>query len=315
MTTIDETFLVRNARSVALGDHGPGDVAFVTNGMKDNGIVGYVTPLERDRVFDKQSLVLSAFCEATVQLPPFIARGNGGSGLIVLEPREETPVPHLAYIAAYVNQALRWRFNWYRQASADRVLRLRIPSAPPPGFVYPVTSHVPVKSPPVPPIASALPCFRPFVLDELFELRAGTYHELHRLAPGATPVISCGDTDNGVAGYFSVPPTDEARLTIALNGSTLSTKYHPYAFATKDDVAVCKPRLPLRLSSLLVVQIMLNRERWRYSYYRKCYLQKLRRFEVPLPAKGDDLDEDAMEKIIGSTPYWSYLNAQLSGQH
>jgi hypothetical protein len=54
------------------------------------------------------------------------------------------------------------------------------------------------------------------------------------------------------------------KLTIAFNGmNTLTTKYHPYDFATKDDVAVWVPRKPWRLSTIVFVQLMMAREKWR----------------------------------------------------
>ena len=59
---------------------------------------------------------------------------------------------------------------------------------------------------------------------------------------------------------------------------------------------------------------MVNRERWRYSYYRKCYLGKLRRFEVMLPVIKGELDEDLMERMIEATPYWSYLSKRLAAE-
>lgn len=112
---------------------------------------------------------------------------------------------------------------------------------------------------------------RPFALNSLFELIPGSYHSLGDLDTGEVPVVSCGSDDNGVAGYYNVSEhLHRNRLTIALNGSPLATKYHPYTFAAKDDVAICFPRRPMGLASLLFIQSVLEMERWRYSYYRKC---------------------------------------------
>jgi len=102
-------------------------------------------------------------------------------------------------------------------------------------------------------------------------------------------------------------------LTIAFNGYPLTTKYHHYRFVAKDDVAVAVPRVPLRLTTLFFTQMMLNRERWRYSYYRKCYIDKTKRFKVELPhAIGGSLDEAAMEAVIVSDLYWPYMKARLA---
>lgn len=99
---------------------------------------------------------------------------------------------------------------------------------------------------------------------------------------------------------------------MAFNGSPLTTKYHPYAFAAKDDVAVCHPLKPLRVSTQLFIQMMMNRERWRYSYYRKCYLEKLQRFNLLPPAQDGNLDEDTMQAAMESEPYWNFVRGRIS---
>ena len=310
MKRIDELFVIHRARSGLFSEYTAGQVAYVGNSLGDNAVVGFVTPLPNDTVFKFRGIAVSAFCEATVQLPPFVACGRAGNGLVVLEPRAPMTVVELAYFAAYINQTLSWRFNWYRQLTADRLRPLALPDAAPSDLAFPVQAALP-------PVADGVerpqwkPSLQRFSLDELFELKRGEYHALNRLQPGTIPVVSSGDENNGIADYFDVEETHQNRLTIALNGSTLSTKYHPYVFAAKDDVAVCIPREPIRLTTQLFVQVMINRDRWRYSYYRKCYVGKLRRFGVMLPAVNGELDEDTMERVIEATPYWGYLSRRL----
>ena len=128
MPRIEEVFIPHTAKSSGFSSYQYGQVSFVTNGFRFNGVLGFVKPRPKDRVFDFLGIVLSAFCEATVQIPPFIGRGNGGSGLIVLEPKSRMGADELGYIAAYINETLRWRFSWYRQASVDRIRGLEIPN-------------------------------------------------------------------------------------------------------------------------------------------------------------------------------------------
>jgi hypothetical protein len=116
--------------------------------------------------------------------------------------------------------------------------------------------------------------------------------------------------------YCNVPQPHQYRnaLTIAYNGSwPLLTKYHPYVFAAKDDVAVCIPRRKFRLSTLLYAQFMLNREVWRHSYGRKCFREKLKRFniEVPIDDNGD-LNEQAIENIVACASYWKFYEELVS---
>jgi hypothetical protein len=314
MPTIEDIFQPHTASAAGFSNYPPGDVAFVTNGFRDNGVLGFVQPRSSDEVFDFLGIVLSAFCEATVQIPPFIARGNGGSGLIVLEPRKPMTAGELGYIAACINTSLKWRFNWYRQATVDRVRRLGVPTPTKRPVAFSVKTLLPAGSKTTR-YATWQPRFKPFPLDAMFELAAGDYHNASELPPGPIPLVSCGHTDNGIAGFVTVPEQHIYRnlLTIAFNGmNTLTTKYHPYDFATKDDVAICVPRKEWRIATLVFIQVMMARERWRYSYYRKCFMEKLKRQSVLLPAKAGEVDEDTIEIIMGSTAYWASLKERLA---
>jgi hypothetical protein len=311
MKRIEDLFNLHRARSGLFSEYQKGDFAYVGNGLTDNAVVGFVTPLPDDRVFEAISIVVSAFCEATVQGPPFVACGRAGNGLVVLEPKSPMPVRQLAYIAAYINLAVRWRFNWYRQTTADRIRSLLVPSTVPANIQYDVRAALPKTSSTTGPNWKL--ALRPVALGDIYDLVPGDFHSQSDLPRGKVPLISCGDADNGVAGYVDVKDKlYKNRLTIAFNGmNTLTAKYHPYEFAAKDDVAICVPLKALRLTTEIFIQAMLNRERWRYSYYRKCFADKLRRFEVSLPCKKDDLDEDTMQAVVEAAPYWDYIQAQV----
>lgn len=318
MARVDGVFRVHRARSDLFQAYEPGPVAYVSNAADTNGVVGFVEPKEGDAVFGFPGIVVNAFsrtpgsCGARVQTPPFLACGRSGNGLLVLEPMREMTLPELAYYAAYLNEAHGWRFTWYRQATKDRLSGLPIPPEAE-HIAFPVAELLPEQSAGVAELLA--PYFGLVPLGRLFDLQAGDYHAESDLPPGAVPLVSCGDQDQGVVAYVDVTPEHvyRHRLTIALNGRPLTTKYHPYGFAAKDDVAVATPRDALRLTTLLFIQAMLNRERWRYSYYRKCFMDKLRRFEIPLPIHvGGALDEGAMASVVESTPYWGYLQARLS---
>lgn len=132
MKQIEELFNLHRAKSGLFSEYEKGDIAYVGNGgMADNAVVGFVTPLPDDKVFHFPGIAISAFCEATIQTPPYVACGRAGNGLVVLEPKSPMSTRQLAYIAAYINMAVRWRFNWYRQTTADRLRRLEVPSEVP----------------------------------------------------------------------------------------------------------------------------------------------------------------------------------------
>jgi hypothetical protein len=172
------------------------------------------------------------------------------------------------------------------------------------------------------PAASSFPTrypqFGEYELDSLFKLVAGDYHSLNELGEGDVPVASCADGNNGIAGRYEVPKESSYAdaITIAFNGSPLTTKLHPYPFGAKDDVAVAMPLeidgKPLPVEALIFIQSQLNSERWRFSYYRKCFRAKLGRTIVELPEKRRGiLDVDFMVAAVRSQPYWWFLAPRL----
>jgi hypothetical protein len=114
MAKLSELFILHNSKSSGFESYEQGEIRFISNGFYNNGVVGLVKPRSKDRVFNFHGICASAFCEATVQEPPFLPRGNGGSGLVVLEPKKKMLHDELLYYAAYINRFSKWRFSFGR---------------------------------------------------------------------------------------------------------------------------------------------------------------------------------------------------------
>lgn len=312
MKRLEEVFELHRSRSDVFSKYIPGEVAYVGSGLSDNGVVGWVKPKSGDKVFRFRGIAVSAFCEATVQVPPFIGYGCAGTSVMALEAREAMSANQLAYAAAYINCSMRWRFSWYWRAIVSRLKRLLLPATIPGDIPFNVRELMPPMSPPERHGKNRALNLTRVALGTIFDLKAGDYHSIGELPRGSVPIVSCGDGNNGVCGYFDVKHVYTHKMTIAFNGmNTLTAKYHPYPFAAKDDVAVCFPKQPLRLTTQLFIQVMLSREQWRFSYYRKCYKEKLTKLTIPMPTRNGKIDEQIIEELMRSTPYWSFLRDRL----
>ena len=305
---VSDTFKVHVAKSHAFSKYTGGPVAFVTNGFSNNGVQGYVKPLPRDRVFGFEGICISGFCEATVQEPPFVGRGNGGSGVLALEPLRRMETKQLFAWAAYFNKYVKWRFSYGRMVSRARMLRIEVTEIPRISRDF----DMKVSLPPCQKThrKTLRLCYARFELQRIFHLHSGDYHNASVLPEGKIPLVSCGGKNNGVVKFVKVPKEKVYKncLTIAYNGQPMTAKYHPYDFAAKDDVAVCIPKNRVKLSTLIFIQFMLNRERWRFSYGRKCFREKLSQMSIDLPVdKTVELDENGMEGMLENTSYWDYL--------
>ena len=170
-------------------------------------------------------------------------------------------------IAAYINEAIRWRFSYGRMVTPDRLMHFDIPEVKlkthtDVGQIVPKPKPSKIVS-----VVDVTTSFMPTALTDLFTPHSGDYHKAEDLSDGPYPLISCGGKDNGLVRFCTAPPHHiyENCLTVAYNGSPMVTKYHPYKFVAKDDIAVLIPKRPLRGTTVLFVQMMLSRETWRYS--------------------------------------------------
>lgn len=153
--------------------------------------------------------------------------------------------------------------------------------------------------------------YRLFGLKVLFaEVDNGHVHASGELDEGPVPLISCKTIENGTEGYFSVAtPLHSHCVTIAGDGSwPMTAFYHPYVFAAKDNVIVCQPLEDLSLKAILFIMAQLNGQRWRFSYGRKCYRNKVDKIKVALPAdEAGNIDYNTIDKIVDSCPVWQEL--------
>jgi len=92
------------------------------------------------------------------------------------------------------------------------------------------------------------------------------------------PLISCKTIHNGTEGHFDLESgIHKDCITIASDGSwPITSFYHSYNFASKDNVIICHPKKEYKdLFSILFITAQLNSQIWRFSYGRKCYLNKV----------------------------------------
>lgn len=154
-------------------------------------------------------------------------------------------------------------------------------------------------------------------VSELFQeqIETGTYHVSGELDDGTVPLVSCSAENNGFEGKFDVPTENAANnaITIASDGQPLAAFYHYYPFVAKDNVIVGIPKRNYRFTTLLFVVAQLNSLRWRFSYGRKCYLNKIHKIKIFLPyAEEDEIHEEYIQYLFQNAPSWDTLQKLMS---
>jgi len=156
-----------------------------------------------------------------------------------------------------------------------------------------------------------VPVWNEIPITDIFNIpiKTGEYHVSGELDAGAIPLISCSAENNGFEGKFDVPITTTGKnaVTIASDGQPLASYYHYYPFVAKDNVIIGIPNRDFRFTTLLFFTTQLNSLRWRFSYGRKCYLNKIHRIRFFLPFQGEKIDEDYIEFLFKASPSWAIL--------
>jgi len=58
---------------------------------------------------------------------------------------------------------------------------------------------------------------------------------------------------------------------------------------------------------LLFFVTQLNELKWRFSYGRKCYLNKIHKINIYLPFNKESIDENYIEYLFKTSPSWNTL--------
>lgn len=146
-------------------------------------------------------------------------------------------------------------------------------------------------------------------------IKTGFYHKSGALDEGKTPLVSCVSENGGFEGFFDIVDEKnvvENAITIASDGMPLTSFYHFYPFVAKDNVLICKPKDLYKFETFLFITTQLNNLRWRFSYGRKCYENKVHKIKIFLPFSSDGtIAEEYLSALIKGTKNWKILEKIL----
>ena len=151
--------------------------------------------------------------------------------------------------------------------------------------------------------------WKDFKLIELFEIENNKGIEIINLkkAKGKTPVISTSKKNNGIV---AMGENDEELtikgncLTIAKNGEPGVVFYQPIDFMITSDILVLRFKEKFNIWRGLFFKIILELEKFKYSYGRKINLKRLRETKIRIPIdENKDIDFENIEKFIKSLNY------------
>jgi hypothetical protein len=315
---ISDLFDFKTGQLPALEKTENGTVPLVYGSTYNNGIAKFVEVDDADQIFHPPLITVSYLGTAFVQLVDFTTSIVDKSNIIVLAPKTKMSLEELYFYAFQINRAARFGFHYGRRMNMRQLGKLEVQKfdngankidfhdlLPNIDQNREMRFHVKMNS----------LNFKEYPITQLFELIRGDFHSLASLDSGTMPTVSRTSYDNGIMGYFR-PPDDATvyhagYLTIsAVSGDAF---FQLHDFIATDNIIICKPRHNFRVTTLVFMQFMLKRQKWRYSYGRQCYKTKFSNSTIFLPTHSDgSVDEDKIEYIVKNTSYWKYIESHFT---
>lgn len=287
-----------------------GNVLLISSQSTDNGCYGFLDAKPKFKPPFVTVPSTGSIGFACVQL--YGTEISVDDNTLVLLPLDKYVIEYLFYIAVAIRET-RWKYSYGRLLTPPRIGSLEV--EPPNKFKTDVNykslllSLYPKKEKTKRDVVKKAN-FKETIITELFDLERGQFHAIDKLEQGNCPTISRVSTDNGLVGFYKKPSKailyKNHFITISTVTGDAFLQFTP--FIATDNVLICKPKTPLRVTSLVYIQALINKVKWRYSYGRQCYKRTFQKTVVYLPTTTDGKpDENYMESVVTSQPYWNHF--------
>ena len=137
-----------------------------------------------------------------------------------------------------------------------------------------------------------------FRYDEIFDIKSFRGDTLQDLMEGDIPYISAKEDNNGINGYINAETYCEGnKITVSRNGSVGISFYQPKRFyPSPDDVRIFELKDYILTPYIaLFLCVLIEKERYRYTYGRKFGTGRMKASLIKLPVTS------------GGTPDWQYM--------
>lgn len=149
-------------------------------------------------------------------------------------------------------------------------------------------------------------------INDLCNIQKKTALPQNALEENGTPYVTTTSKNNGVSNFMNEEPNTKAKcLTVALNGSVGETFFQFDDFITSGDNAILTLKATYNPYILFYIGAMIKNHQWKYNYYRKLNLLKLKKMLIPVPYKNDSVDIEYVKSIVENSYGFNELRKYL----
>lgn len=149
-----------------------------------------------------------------------------------------------------------------------------------------------------------------FIINDIFNVNAGTYHYSEEYSSGKTPYVSATAVNNGIAQYIDLE-ADFDEFAVTNEKINCTAFYQPIPFCATSDVNILRRKDGVTINKyvgLFLATLIDFNEGYRWNYGRQCRVGDTQAIRLKLPAiknaKGEyEPDWQWMEDYIKGLPY------------
>jgi hypothetical protein len=288
-------------------------INFVSRTSQNNWVVWKVKVFENKKPLKKWQITVSLWwsyvLSSFLQLEDFYT----GQNIAVLNPIEKLSERELFYYCMCItkNRFRYWAF--WREANSS-LKDLLIPSKNEiPNFVYEskIPDYSDIKDNLInEKINLNLSKFKFFIMEDLFDIKWTKTTKKEILMESwfwNYPYITTQSSNNWVYGFYNIFTEKWWVLTID-SAVTWFCSFQEKDFSASDHVEKLTPKFKINKYIWLFFTSLINKEQYRYNYWRKFNQERIKQTKIKLPVDSSwKPDFVFMEKYIKSLPYSKYL--------
>ena len=291
-----------------------GGVNFVGRSGQNHGVSSTVERIQDISPYETGLITVALggtkLLSAFVQEAPFYTAQN----VAVLKPLQEMTFQQKLFMCLAIRHN-RFRYSAFGR-EANRTLRtLMVPDLSEfPSWIhgFKLQSADGLGSPIIPSSTPELEfgSWKPYQLQDLFDIRKGQRLTKADMLPGSTPYIGASDTLNGMTARIGQRAIHSGgTISVSYNGSVAEAFYQPAPYWATDDVNVLYPKgYKLNPYRALFICTIIRQEKYRFNYGRKWHLDRMRETVIQLPSTpSNQPDWNYIENYIKTLPYSSQL--------
>lgn len=230
---------------------------------------------------------------------------------LVMIPKKDLSLQEYIYYVLLVRHN-KYRFMYWRQITPKKLWEIIIPNKIS-DFVYSakIPDYSDIKeslNKEKVPLTDRI--FKYFEIQNLFDVKwtKTTKKEiLEESWKWKIPYITTQSTNNWVSGFYNISTEKGFVLTID-SAVTWFCSYQEKDFSASDHVEKLTPKFKLTKYSWLFLTAIINKEQYRYNYWRKFNQERIKNTKIKLPVDNSwNPDWQFMEDYIKSLSYSKYL--------